>query len=71
MEYLIGLFLFQIKWFTFSESEKKPVILAISECSVYDLKKHSKFVFRPGSIVKSKPAQDGKMGKVIDSCIEV
>nr|XP_023016652.1 probable ubiquitin-conjugating enzyme E2 23 [Leptinotarsa decemlineata] len=59
-----------IKWFSHSETEKKPEELAISEMSVYDLKKHAKFVFRPRSIVKSKPAQDEKMGKVIDSCIE-
>ncbi|KAG5878407.1 hypothetical protein JTB14_029680 [Gonioctena quinquepunctata] len=59
-----------IKWFTYTENEKKPGLLAINEMSVYDLKKHSKFVFRPRSIVKSKPAQEEKMGKVIDSCIE-
>ncbi|XP_072403360.1 (E3-independent) E2 ubiquitin-conjugating enzyme UBE2O [Diabrotica undecimpunctata] len=59
-----------IKWFTYSENEKKPTELAITEMSVYDLVKHSKFVFRPRSIVKSKPAQDEKMGKVLDSCIE-
>ncbi|VEN41567.1 unnamed protein product [Callosobruchus maculatus] len=50
--------------------EKKPSNSVIKELSVYDLRKHSKFVFRPGSIVKAKPAQDEKMGKVIDSCIE-
>ncbi|KAJ8922950.1 hypothetical protein NQ315_001496 [Exocentrus adspersus] len=60
----------QVKWFTYSENEKAPTELTKNEMSVYDLKKHSKFVFRPGSIVKSKPAQDEKMGKVIDSCIE-
>lgn len=60
-----------MKWFTYSENEKTPTELSKNEMSVYDLKKHSKFVFRPGSIVKSKPAQDNKMGKVIDSCIEV
>ncbi|KAJ8934016.1 hypothetical protein NQ314_013652 [Rhamnusium bicolor] len=59
-----------VKWFTYSENEKKPVDLLVNEMSVYDLKKHPKFIFRPGSIVKSKPAQDEKMGKVIDSCIE-
>lgn len=62
---------FQIKWFKFSHDENKPIELALNECSVYDLKKHPKFVFPPGSIVKSKPAQDDKMGKVIDSCIQV
>lgn len=62
---------FQIKWFKFSQNEKKPVEVVTTECSVYDLKKHSKFVFPPGIIVKSKPAQDERMGKVIDSCVEV
>lgn len=42
-----------------------------NELSVYDLKKHVKYVFRPGSVVKAKPTQDDKMGKVIDSCPEV
>ncbi|CAH1115912.1 unnamed protein product [Phaedon cochleariae] len=60
----------KIKWFTYSETKKVPEELAINEMSVYDLKKHSKFVFRPRSIVKSKPDQDEKLGKVIDSCIE-
>ncbi|CAH1107433.1 unnamed protein product [Psylliodes chrysocephalus] len=59
-----------IKWFTYSETEKKPLELAINEMSVYDLKKHSKFVFRPRSIVKSKAAEEEKTGIVIDSCIE-
>lgn len=63
--------IFQIKWFKFSHNEKKPVDVGLNECSVYDLKKHPKFVFPPGSIVKSKPAKDDGMGKVIDSCIEV
>lgn len=59
------------QWFAYSDKEKKPQSLSTEEHSVYDLKKHSKFVFRPGSIVKAKPTQDGKMGKVIDSCVEV
>nr|CAI5826277.1 unnamed protein product [Callosobruchus analis] len=59
-----------VKWFTYDENQKKPSNSVIKELSVYDLRKHSKFVFRPGSIVKAKPAQDEKMGKVIDSCIE-
>ncbi|CAG9854714.1 unnamed protein product [Phyllotreta striolata] len=59
-----------VKWFTHLENVEQPAELAINEMSVYDLKKHSKFVFRPRSIVKSKPAQEDKMGKVIDSCIE-
>lgn len=42
-----------------------------NETSVYDLKKHVKYVFRPGSIVKAKPTIDDKMGRVIDSCPEV
>ncbi|XP_066140426.1 (E3-independent) E2 ubiquitin-conjugating enzyme UBE2O [Euwallacea fornicatus] len=59
-----------IKWFVYSETEDKPQALDVEELSVYDLKKHSKFVFRPGSIVKAKPTQEGKIGKVIDSCVE-
>ncbi|KAL1494346.1 hypothetical protein ABEB36_009958 [Hypothenemus hampei] len=59
-----------IKWFSHSDKEEKPEALNIEEFSVYDLKKHSKFVYRPGSIVKSKSNQEGKMGKVVDSCIE-
>ncbi|XP_030746050.1 (E3-independent) E2 ubiquitin-conjugating enzyme UBE2O [Sitophilus oryzae] len=59
-----------IKWFRYLEDDKKPEALSTEELSVYDLKKHSKFGFRPGSVVKSKPTQEGKMGKVIDSCIE-
>ncbi|KAF7284596.1 hypothetical protein GWI33_021878 [Rhynchophorus ferrugineus] len=59
-----------VKWFIYLENDKKPQALNTEELSVYDLKKHSKFVFRPGSIVKSKPTQEGKMGKVVDSCVE-
>ncbi|XP_056643108.1 (E3-independent) E2 ubiquitin-conjugating enzyme [Diorhabda sublineata] len=59
-----------IKWFTYSDNEKKLTESSMNEMSVYDLKKHSKFVFRPRSIVKSKPTQNDKMGKVVDSCIE-
>ncbi|XP_060521601.1 (E3-independent) E2 ubiquitin-conjugating enzyme UBE2O [Cylas formicarius] len=59
-----------VKWFTYSEGDAKPEVAGLEEISVYDLKKHNKFIFRPGSIVKAKPTQEGKMGKVIDSCIE-
>ncbi|CAH1973777.1 unnamed protein product [Acanthoscelides obtectus] len=59
-----------VKWFAYEENQKKPTKSVIKEHSVYELRKHSKFVFRPGSIVKAKPAQDEKMGKVIDSCVE-
>ncbi|CAH0564110.1 unnamed protein product [Brassicogethes aeneus] len=59
-----------IKWFTYSEALKKPIQKSMTEMSVYDLKKHSKFVFRPGIVVKSKPTESEKIGTVIDSCIE-
>lgn len=36
--------------------------------SVYDLKKHQLFAFRPGSVVKRKPTEANKLGYVIDSC---
>lgn len=42
-----------------------------TEMSVYDLRKHPKFAFRPGIIVKSKPTEENKMGTVLDSCPQV
>lgn len=39
--------------------------------SVYDLKKHPKFSFRPGSVVKELPTISNKLGQVIDSCPQV
>lgn len=39
--------------------------------SVYDLKKHPKFSFRPGSVVKQLPTITNKLGQVIDSCPQV
>lgn len=60
-----------MKWFTYSESEQKPKELDTVEVSVYDLRKHQKFAFRPGSIVKSKPTVEYKMGHVIDSYPQV
>ncbi|XP_044758627.1 uncharacterized protein LOC123316554 [Coccinella septempunctata] len=56
-----------VKWFLYNEIEKTQTELPSSEMSVYDLKKHPKFLFRPGSVVRAKPVQDYKMGKVIDS----
>lgn len=59
-----------IKWFTFDEKENKPTELRTEEMSVYDLKKHQKFIFRPGSIVKtiqSRTASTSCIGIVIDS----
>lgn len=38
---------------------------------MYDLKKHTKFAFRPGSVVKQVPTQPQKLGQVIDSCPQV
>ncbi|KAK9719645.1 RNase H-like domain found in reverse transcriptase [Popillia japonica] len=59
-----------VKWFTYLEAEQKPQLLCSHEISVYDLKKHSKYAFRPGSIVKRKPLEENKLGYVIDSCPE-
>lgn len=53
------------------DANQEPQELATNESSVYDLKKHVKFVFRPGSVVKAKPTVEDKMGKVIDSCPQV
>ncbi|EFA05319.1 uncharacterized protein LOC659924 [Tribolium castaneum] len=58
----------EIKWFSSVDANQEPQELATNESSVYDLKKHVKFVFRPGSVVKAKPTVEDKMGKVIDSC---
>lgn len=60
-----------MKWFSYSETEKKPIEINTNEMSVYDLRKHQKYSFRPGSIVKSKPTEENKMGYVIDSCPQV
>lgn len=57
-----------MKWFEYSEKENKQVYLETNEMSVYDLKKHPLFAFRPGSVVKSKPTQENKLGHVLDSC---
>lgn len=56
-----------VKWFTYSEEEKKPRLVRTDETSVYDLSKHRKFSFRPGCIVKRKPTEPNKMGYVVDS----
>lgn len=60
-----------MKWFTYTESENNPVEVGTDEKSVYDLRKHQKFAFRPGSIVKSKPTVENKMGCVLDSYPQV
>lgn len=39
--------------------------------SVYDLKKHPLYVFRPGSVVKRKPIEENKLGHVLDSYPQV
>ncbi|KRT84484.1 hypothetical protein AMK59_2853, partial [Oryctes borbonicus] len=59
-----------VKWFTYLEAEEKPELACSNEISVYDLKNHSKFGFRPGSIVKRKSTEENKLGYVIDSCPE-
>jgi len=51
--------------------EQKPEFVKTSDISVYDLKKHAKFAFRPDSVVLSKPLQENKLGYVIDSCPQV
>lgn len=64
-------FMHKVKWFSFTETDKAPQYLHTSEVSVYDLKKHAKYVFRPGSVVRSTLSSDNRMGKVVDSCPEV
>uniref|UniRef100_A0AAR5QIV0 UBC core domain-containing protein n=1 Tax=Dendroctonus ponderosae TaxID=77166 RepID=A0AAR5QIV0_DENPD len=59
-----------VKWFQTSQAGKPPLFINSEELSVYDLKKHFKYIYRPGSIVKANPSVDGKIGKVIDSCID-
>ncbi|KAK9888270.1 hypothetical protein WA026_000532 [Henosepilachna vigintioctopunctata] len=58
----------KVKWFTYNETENKQEEISTEEMSVYDLKKHSKFLFKPSTIVRAKPLQEYKMGKVIDNC---
>lgn len=60
-----------VKWFQYSENENKPIERNTEELSVYDLKKHQKYSFRPGSIVKSRGIEENKMGYVIDSFPQV
>ncbi|KAK4874199.1 hypothetical protein RN001_013559 [Aquatica leii] len=59
-----------VKWFTYSEGNEKPQLTSTNEMSVYDLKKHTKYAFRPGSIVKRSPVETEKLGIVLDSCPE-
>lgn len=63
-----------MKWFRIYDKQEvssEPVYLKTSELSVYDLQKHQKYQFRPGSIVY--PVQNvadksgSKMGHVLDS----
>lgn len=68
-----------MKWFRLYDKEKcineqsnEPVYLHTSELSVYDLQKHQKYQFRPGSIVypiqnTKDTNSESKMGHVIDS----
>ena len=43
----------QVKWFkTYTEgTQPEPVFLESTQCSVYDLKDHPDFKYRPGAIV--------------------
>ncbi|KAL3273626.1 hypothetical protein HHI36_015058 [Cryptolaemus montrouzieri] len=56
-----------VKWFNYNETEKKQEELSTNEMSVYDLKKHAKFLFRPATVVRAEPSQEYKMGRVVDS----
>ncbi|XP_022908718.1 (E3-independent) E2 ubiquitin-conjugating enzyme UBE2O [Onthophagus taurus] len=62
----------KVKWFNNSlTNDGPPEVINITEISVYDLKKHTKFAFRPGSHVKNKNGGfQGKLGFVRDSCPE-
>ncbi|KAF5302090.1 hypothetical protein FQR65_LT08640 [Abscondita terminalis] len=59
-----------VKWFTYSKGNDKPQLTSTNEMSVYDLKKHPKYAFRPGSVVKRMPLEAEKLGIVLDSCPE-
>ncbi|CAG9767184.1 unnamed protein product [Ceutorhynchus assimilis] len=59
-----------VKWFSYSSEDKQAHCVSVEEVSVYDLKKHAKFVFRPGSIVRAISAEEERVGKIVDSCIE-
>lgn len=48
-----------------------PIYDKTNEMSVYDLKKHPLYAFRPGSVVKRKPVEENKLGHVLDSCPQV
>lgn len=59
-----------MKWFRNYDKEgtkSEPSYLHTSELSVYDLQKHQKYQFRPGSIVYPVQTSDSKMGNVLDS----
>lgn len=61
----------KVKWFVMKiPQEHTPIPLEIEEISVYDLHKHSKYTFHPGSVVRLKPNTNDKLGSVIDGCIE-
>lgn len=68
----------KVKWFKLHSKDWKdeprggpPIYLHTTELSVYDLQKHQKYQFRPGSIVyplKHRDKQsESKMGHVLDS----
>lgn len=60
----------KVKWFKKFQQEDTPVPLEVEEMSVYDLHKHSKYTFHPGSVVRLKPIATGKLGTVVDGCTE-
>ncbi|KAK5641416.1 hypothetical protein RI129_009963 [Pyrocoelia pectoralis] len=59
-----------VKWFTHNDGSEKPQLVSTNEMSVYDLRKHPKYAFRPGSVVKQIPIENEKFGTVLDSCPE-
>ncbi|KAK5641456.1 hypothetical protein RI129_010003 [Pyrocoelia pectoralis] len=56
-----------VKWFTHNEANEKPQLVSTDEMSVYDLRKHLKYEFRPGSVVNQIPIENEKFGTVVDS----
>ncbi|KAK5643443.1 hypothetical protein RI129_007288 [Pyrocoelia pectoralis] len=61
-----------VKWFTHKKGNEKPQLVSTNEMSVYDLRKHPKYAFRPGSLVFPYPQQIPikKFGTVLDNCPE-
>lgn len=59
-----------MKWFrnyNKDVTKSEPNYLHTSELSVYDLQKHQRYQFRPGSIVCPFQTSESKIGNVLDS----